>query len=106
MTNNVDHRTQQLTDALADFYALDQQIKAALEKHVKPYRDQKKDIKSRLNENLNINASVFAAGYASYKLAAQAENDGDDATLGALRELFEASPIGSQVNMFAVDKPA
>ena len=95
---NVANRTQIMRDALSETYKLDGQVQAALEKHVVPIRAQKRDIKARLNKELNITASVFQAAYAPYKLAAQARAAGDEATLDNLKEFFEVSPIGHQMD--------
>ncbi len=99
--HNVANRNEQLTDALSEMYAIDVQVAAALEKHVAPLRAQKTDIKSRLNKDLNITATVFNARYLPYKLEAQARAAQDDATLDNLRELFEVSPVGAQVDMMS-----
>ena len=99
--HNVANRSKIMTDALGEMYALDVQAEAALEKHLKPIRDQKSDIKSRLNKDLNITATVFNARYVPYKLEAQARAASDEATLDNLRELFEVSPVGTQMDMMA-----
>ena len=101
-TTNADHnvanRNKIMTDALGEMYVLDVQAEAALEKHLKPIRDQKRDIKSRLNKDLNITATVFNARYVAYKLEAQARAAEDDATLDNLKELFDVSPVGHQMD--------
>lgn len=99
--HNVANRNRIMTDALAETYKLDTQIQAALEKHVAPLRAHKADIKSKLNKDLNITATVFNARYAPYKLEATARAASDDATLDNLRELFEVSPVGTQMDMMA-----
>ena len=98
--HNVVNRNELMTGALSDTYALDCQIQAALDKHVKPLRKNKADIKSRLNKDLNITATVFNARYVPYRLEAQARAAGDDSTLGNLEELFKIAPVGTQAEMF------
>lgn len=100
---NTNNRSKIMTDALRDFYALDVKIQAMLEKHVKPLRDAKRDIKSKLHEDLNMTATVFNARFISYKAEAKALAAGDESTLDTLRELFAVSPVGSQVDMFVGD---
>ncbi len=96
--HNVKNRHQIMADALSETYELDAIIKAANDKHIKPVRAAKGDIKKRLNMDLNITAAVFQAAYAAYKVEAKAIEDEDDATLENLREYFKACPVGTQVD--------
>ena len=97
--HNIGNRKKMMQDALAENFALDGKITAALEKHVKPYRDAKRDIKAKLREDLNITPAVFNARYAAYRLEGRAIAADDEATLDTLRELFEHSPVGTQMDM-------
>ena len=99
--HNVAARTKIMSDALSEMYQLDQQVAAALTKHVAPIREQKRDIKKTLNKELNINSAVFEACYGPYKLAAKARENDDESTLDNLREFFAASPLGHQMDAFA-----
>ena len=97
--HNVANRQQMMKDALSETFALDQNLKAAAEKHLKADREAKSDIKKRLLKDLNITAKVFNARYVAYRLEAAAIEANDEATLDTLRELFEHAPIGAQVDM-------
>ena len=97
--HNVANRKKMLEDALSETFELDGLLHAASEKHLQPHRDAKSDIKKKLREDLNINAKVFNARYAAYKLEGQAIAAEDDATLDTLRELFEHAPVGTQMDL-------
>jgi hypothetical protein len=97
--HNVANRSKMFEDALADTFALDQKITAAQAKHVKPLQANKSDIKKKLRKDLNVTADVFNARYVAYKLEGRAIAAGDDATLDTLREMFEHSPVGTQMDL-------
>ncbi len=101
--HNVANRTKIMSDALSETYKLDGQVQAALDKYVAPVREQKRDIKKRLNKELNITATVFNARYVAYKLEAQARAAEDEATLENLREFFEIAPVGHQMDFLGDD---
>ncbi len=96
---NVINRKKMLEDALSETYNLDQLIAKAMEKYIKPYRANKRDIKAKLREDLNVTPVVFNARYAAYVVEGRARAANDEATLDTLRELFEHSPVGVQVDM-------
>ncbi len=103
--HNVANIERKVTDALAETYKLDGQIKAALEKHIAPDRAAKSDIKKKLNEDFNITRKVFAARYAAYRLEADARAAADTATLDTLALLFSITPIGVTADMVeAIDQ--
>ena len=102
--HNTANRSRIMRDALSEMFSLDGQITEALTKYVEPIRSQKRDIKAKLNKELNITPTVFQAAYAPYKLAAQARAAGDEATLDNLREFFEVSPVGHQMDFIEDDR--
>lgn len=97
--HNVANRKQQLRDALRRTYEIDGEIQDLIAEHIQGLRDEKSDIKKRLREDLNITAKVFGARYGAYKLEADARAADDNATLDTLEELFNESPVGTQINM-------
>ena len=97
--HNVQHRKEQIREALAKTWVADKAIKAASDKHLAPYREDKSKIKERLRDDLNINSKSFNAIYAPYKLQQQAIEAKDEITLDMLHEMFEAAPIGGEINM-------
>lgn len=104
--HNIGNRKKMMEDALSETFTLDDQIAKAMEKHVKPYREAKRDIKAKLREDLNITATVFNARYAAYVVEGRAIAANDEATLDTLRELFEHAPVGTQVDMMeALERP-
>jgi hypothetical protein len=105
--HNVKARAEAFKESMERMYRLDQDIAAILTESVKPLRDDKAEIKSTLREDYNVTATAFNARYHAYKFERKAKEAGDDASLDMLRELFEASPVGGQVNfMDALDKDA
>ncbi len=97
--HNVANRKKMLEDALSETFKLDGLIHAATKKHVQPHRDAQSDIKKKLRKDLNITAAVFNARYAAYRLEGRAIAADDEATLDTLRELFEHSPVGTQMDL-------
>ena len=99
--HNTPNRSKIMSDALSEMYVLDGKVQAALDKHVAPFREQKKDIKKMLNKDLNVTSDVFQAIYGAYKVAAEANENEDESTLDTLREFFESAAIGHQMDAFA-----
>lgn len=99
MGHNVRARRDAITESFDEIYKLRMQAAAALEKHVKPLRDHVSDIKKRLREAYELPAKAINARYAAFELLRLAENGGDDAMQDAIRELFEALPIGGTLNL-------
>ncbi len=99
--HNVPNRNKIMNDALSEMYELDGIVQALLDKYIVPVREQKIDIKKKLNKELNINATVFNARYTAYKVEAQAHETEDEAMLDNLKEFFEIAPIGHQMDAFA-----
>ena len=97
--HNVKHRTDTIASCMEALYQEDKAIKAALEEHVTPHREEKTAIKKRLREDLNLTTPVINARYATYKLERQAQDQDDETTLDLLKELFEITPVGTQVSM-------
>ena len=97
--HNNGNRKKMMQDALAETLTLDNLIKAAEQKHVQPHKNAKSDIKKNLRKDLNVTAAVFNARYAAYRLEARAIAANDEATLDNLRELFEHSPVGTQMDL-------
>ena len=100
--HNAQARKEQLHNAFKVCYEDDLAIAKAIETHVKPYRDNKKGTKKRLKDDLDIPPKVFDLEYRRYKAQREAEEQGDDETLDLIREAFEASPYGVQVDMIEV----
>lgn len=103
--HNVKHRHDTIESCLEALYQEDKAIEAAIAEHIQAHRDEKQEVKKRLREDLNLTTQVINARYAIYKLQRKAAEQDDEMTLDTLRELFEISPIGGQVNMMdALDK--
>ena len=102
--HNVKAREQQIKEGLEEMYQADCRIAASIEKHVKPDRDVKSDIKKKIREGLNITTQLFNARYSNYRLERQAMEASDDATLDVLKELYDIAPVGTQINLLdAID---
>lgn len=103
--HNVKARAEAFKESMERMYRLDQDIAALMEEHIKPLREDKAEIKSKLREDYNVTATVFNARFNAYKCERKAREGGDDATLDTLRELFESTPVGGQTDfMNALDK--
>ncbi|NIA72297.1 hypothetical protein HBA54_27275 [Pelagibius litoralis] len=98
-------REERFQDAMQRTFALDQQIEALIEEHIKPLREDKREIKSKLSEDFNVTATTFNARYAPYKFEAKARANGDEASIDLLREIFEATPVGGQMDFVNALKP-
>jgi hypothetical protein len=96
--HNVKSRDAAIADAMESLYKSDKEIRAALEKHVTPHREDKTAVKKKLREDYELTTDVINARYASYKIERKAEENGDDATIDNLREMFRATPVGGSVN--------
>jgi len=96
--HNVKERDKQIKDAMEELYQADKRIAAALEKHVAPDREAKKDAKKKLRESLQLTTEVINVEYATYKLTRQSQDNGDDATLDLIREMHERLPLGGTLN--------
>lgn len=97
--HNVKARKDAISESMEQLYKLDAQIAAAIEKHVKPFRDDKAAIKERLRDDYQIPAKLLNARYASYKLERFAEEAQDHTTLDVIREMFDALPVGGMVDL-------
>lgn len=97
--HNVKARKDAIRDCFAQMYELDKQIAAAIEKYVKPFRDSRNDVKKKLREDYEIPNDIIMARYKGYALERFAEEAQDDTTLDAIREMFEALPIGGMVDL-------
>ena len=89
--HNVVNREKLMAASLSEMFVLDQKLDAANLKHCGPIRAQRRDIKKRLNKDLNVTAEVFNAKYGSYKVEARARLAEDTATLDTLREFSQIS---------------
>lgn len=96
--HNVTGRRQAYDEAVKRTYELDQEIAALTEEHLSELRQEKRDIKAKLYEDFNVTASAFNARYYAYKFERKARDAGDTASLDTLRELFEATPVGGQLD--------
>ena len=96
--HNVVNLDKMRRDALGETYKLDCEIQVLLDKYIVPLRAAKTDIKKRLNDDANITRRVFAARYAAYRLEADAMAIEDGSTIEALKEFFEISPVGHQMD--------
>lgn len=104
--HNLVSRKEAIDDALKQVYALKKDIKEALAEHVKPLREEVDEIKSNLAEDYNLPKRVFNARYASYEIEADAIASKDDITLDAMRELYEAAPVGEQMDWVKAQEAA
>lgn len=98
LQSNIGNRRDEITSGLKRLYALDCEIAALTEEHLKDLRAEKSDIKKSLRERFNLPATVVQARYYSYRIERDAERTNDGITLDAIRELHEALPIGGQAN--------
>lgn len=92
-------RDERFQDAMKRTFELDKQIEALMEQHIKPLREDKREIKAKLREDFNVTATAFNARYAPYKFEAKARDNGDETSIDLLRELFDATPVGGQMDM-------
>ena len=99
--HNIGNRRDEITAALKQLYALDCEIAALTEEHLKDLRADKSDIKKSLRERFQLTAKVIQARYYSYRIERDAERANDGVTLDAIRELHEALPIGGQASFLA-----
>lgn len=105
-THNVVERDKQIQDAMEEMYQADRRIAAALEKHVQPHREVKKDCKKKLRESLQLTTEVINAEYATFRLTRHAMDNQDDKTLDLIREMYERLPKGEILDLEAVAKKA
>lgn len=101
--HNAQARTEAMQKAFAELYACDEQIEAALEKYVKPYRESKSDIKTRMKDEYGVPPKLLNARYNAYKIEQDANKANDDATIDIIRELYDALPIGVGAMVDLVD---
>jgi hypothetical protein len=103
--HNAQARTEAMQKAFAEMYACDEQIEAAIEKYVKPYRESKSDTKARMKDEYGIPPKLLNARYNAYKIERDAAKAQDDATVDIIRELYDALPIGGIVDLVDAAKP-
>lgn len=97
--HNARARRDAITDGFSEIFKLRQQIAAAIEKHVKPLRDHVNDIKQNLREDYELPGKALNVRYAAYELQRSAELDGDESMQDAIRELWDALPIGGSLDL-------
>lgn len=97
--SNVRARKDAITEGFAEIFKLRQQIAAAIDKHVKPLRASVNEIKERLREDYELPAKALNVRYAAYEVEKLAESADDHEMQDAIRELWEALPIGGTLNL-------
>lgn len=96
--HNAKAREEAIQNALQEMAELDAEIDERMEKHIEELRERKREIKAHLRDYFEITTAVFNARYGVYRMEAR----NDDKVNDMLRELFEASPVGSQGNFLHV----
>ena len=103
---NMANRSASIGKDLEKLYQLDCQIEAALAKHVTHLREEKGKIKAGLRADFELTTNVINARYGSFKLERKARDNGDEATLAAMREMYEIQPIGGQLDFITATEAA
>ena len=104
--HNAGARKEGITKAMTETCSLDDQIEAAMEKHVTPLREAKKDIKKRMRDDFDISTKMFNARYATFRIEHKAKANGDDKILDTLSELYGVMPVGDQLDWVSAASPA
>ena len=95
-SHNVKDRRATIMSSMKRLYAIDQEIAAIVEDEIKDLREERSDIKKMLRETFQITSAVVNARYHSYRLEQKAIEGDDGPTQDAIREMFEALPVGGQ----------
>jgi len=98
-THNSKARGDAILEGLAETWEIDRKIEEIIAEEIADLRERKSEIKKKLREAYQITAPLFQARYQAYKLEQKAISGEDNATLDAIREMFELAPVGGQVNM-------
>ena len=97
--SNVKAITDAIVDGFAEMYQLDRQIDALIERHIRPLREKKSEVKRILREGYNMPAKLVSARYTGYVIERTAEDAGDSATQDTIRMLYEALPVRGVVDL-------
>lgn len=96
--NNSAARAKALDAAIERFCDLQAEEDALLEKYITPIRDKKNTVKSDLKRDFEIPTKAFNAR-AALRLIEKANQD--DVVL-AVNELFQATPVGHNLDLIAI----
>ena len=97
--HSVSNRKDAIEEAFQECYRLDTEIEAIVEREVKPLRQEKGEVKSKLAADFELSKKAFNLHYAHWKAGQQARQRGDDAMLSTLQELHDILPIGGQLDL-------
>lgn len=92
--------------AMRRTHDLDKKIDTLMDLHIKPLREEKAEIKADVRNRFGTSTKMFNARYGIYRLEQEATDSGDNITLATIKRLWDATPIGGQVDMEAVLKKA
>lgn len=96
--HNSEARAAALDGAIEEFCTLQAEEDALIELHIKPVRDKKNKVKSRMKSDHDIPTKAFNAR-ALLRLIEKAD---DDEVVLAVNELFKATPVGHNLDLIAI----
>lgn len=99
--HNVNEILQSIATMNERAYGLEQQIETAVEKHVKPLKDELKKLYRNTKADTLVPIKVLKAHYKLYEMAREAEESEEEEaaeTLDGMRLAFEALQHGQQLD--------
>lgn len=92
-------RADALKAAHEETYDLEKQEEALMDKHIKPLRERRSEIKSELKQNYEISAPQFNAWHGVYYFDREAEGGQDYISMQVIREQARACPVGGSLDL-------
>lgn len=96
--HNSAERLKALNERLDSFCKLQQQEDALMEKYIKPVRDKKNEVKADTKKDFEIPTKAFNAR-ATLRMI---ELEDDDEVVLATKDMFEATPVGQNLDFVKI----